>query len=45
MPQVFAQGKVIVCNTGDNLRQVLLNNDINLYNGNASVINCHGLGT
>ena len=45
MPQVFAQGKVIVCNTGDNLRQTLLDNDINLYNGNASVINCHGLGT
>lgn len=45
MPQVFAQGKVITCSVGDNLRQTLLNNDINLYNGNASVINCHGLGT
>ena len=45
MPQIFAQGKVIVCSDGDNLRQVLLNNDINLYNGNASVINCHGIGT
>ena len=45
MPQIFAQGKVINCSVGDNLRQTLLNNDINLYNGNASVINCHGLGT
>ncbi len=45
MPKIAAQGKVIECNTGENLRQVLLKNGIDLYNGNATVINCHGLGT
>lgn len=45
MPDVFAQGKVIACNRGDNLRKILLDNDVNLYNGNASFINCRGIGT
>ena len=45
MPQITAQGKTFRCDRGANLRQVLLENEINLYNGNASVINCHGIGT
>ena len=45
MPQVTAQGKTFTCNEGANLRKVLLKNNIDLYNGNASIINCHGIGT
>jgi ferredoxin len=45
MPIISAQGKQIECETGANLRQVLLNNGIDLYNGAAKTINCHGLGT
>ena len=45
MPQITAQGKTINCEQGANLREVLLKNGIAVYNGNASVINCHGLGT
>lgn len=45
MPIVTAQGKSIECPMGANLRQVLLANGIDLYNGGATVINCHSLGT
>ncbi len=45
MPQVTAQGKSFSCETGANLRQVLLANDIDLYNGNSRIINCMGIGT
>lgn len=45
MPRITAQGKTIECESGANLRQVLLKNGIDLYNGNSTVINCHGLGT
>jgi len=45
MPIITVQGKTIECKVGANLRQVLLQNGVNLYNGAASVINCHGLGT
>ncbi|TVP64177.1 MAG: (2Fe-2S)-binding protein [Leptolyngbya sp. LCM1.Bin17] len=45
MPTVSAQGKTVDCESGANLRQVLLANGIDLYNGQAKVINCHGLGT
>lgn len=45
MIKVQVQGKTFECDQGANLRQVLLKNGINVYNGNASVINCHGLGT
>ncbi|NJN73081.1 MAG: (2Fe-2S)-binding protein [Limnothrix sp. RL_2_0] len=37
--------KVIDCNVGDNLRKVLLENDVPLYNGNARIINCMGIGS
>ncbi|MGB3535136.1 MAG: 2Fe-2S iron-sulfur cluster-binding protein [Microcoleaceae cyanobacterium] len=45
MVKIQAQGKTITCETGANLRQVLLKNGIDLYNGNASLINCRGIGT
>ncbi len=45
MPIIQAEGKTITCEKGDNLRQVLLKNGVNLYNGNAKYINCLGIGT
>ncbi len=45
MPTIKAQGKTFDCDQGANLRQVLLKNGVDLYNGAASAINCHGLGT
>jgi ferredoxin len=45
MPNVLAQGKILACRRGDNLRQVLLKNDVDVHNGNANVINCRGIGT
>ncbi|MBW4439701.1 MAG: (2Fe-2S)-binding protein [Plectolyngbya sp. WJT66-NPBG17] len=45
MPKITAQGKTIECEQGANLRQVLLKNGIDLYNGGATVINCHAIGT
>jgi ferredoxin len=45
VPQVTAQGKIFTCETGANLRQVLLAHDVALYNGNAKIINCMGIGT
>ncbi|TAE04647.1 MAG: (2Fe-2S)-binding protein, partial [Oscillatoriales cyanobacterium] len=45
MVKVQAQGKTFECDRGANLRAVLLENGIDLYNGNAKIINCHGLGT
>jgi ferredoxin len=45
MVKVVAQGKTFECDRGANLRQVLLKNGIEIYNGGAKVINCRGLGT
>ncbi|MGD1943075.1 MAG: 2Fe-2S iron-sulfur cluster-binding protein [Leptolyngbyaceae cyanobacterium] len=45
MPTVTAQGKTFDCEQGANLRQVLLQQGIDLYNGPAKVINCRGIGT
>lgn len=45
MPKVTAQGKTFDCETGANLRRVLLDNDVDLYNGNARLINCRGIGS
>jgi ferredoxin len=45
MPKVTAQGKTFDCESGANLRQVLLANDVEVYNGPAKTVNCHGLGT
>jgi ferredoxin len=45
MPTVTAQGQTLSCETGANLRQVLLANGVDLYNGQAKLINCRALGT
>lgn len=45
MPQVKAQGKTFECSPDSNLRKVLLEQGVELYNGNAKFINCMGLGT
>lgn len=45
MLKVLAQGKTIECVRGANLRQILLHNDIDLYNNGAKVINCRGIGS
>jgi ferredoxin len=45
MPKITAQGKTIDCAVGANLRQVLLAADVDLYNGQARVINCRGIGS
>lgn len=45
MVKVQAQGKTVECDRGANLRQVLLKNGIDVYNGNAKIINCRGIGT
>ncbi|MCG9890310.1 MAG: (2Fe-2S)-binding protein [Thermosynechococcaceae cyanobacterium MS004] len=45
MPTITAQGKTIQCRAGENLRQVLLNHNIDLYNGKAKFINCLGIGS
>ncbi len=45
MPTVMAEGKTFECEMGANLRQVLLKQGIDLYNQQAKVINCHGIGT
>lgn len=45
MPTVRAFGKTITCAPGANLRKVLLENGIELYNGNAKIVNCMGIGS
>ncbi len=45
MPKVYAHGKIIECDHGANLRQVLLKHNIDLYNGKSKLINCRGIGT
>ena len=45
MPKVTAQGKTFECEMGANLRRVLLENGVDLYNGNAKLINCRGIGS
>jgi ferredoxin len=45
MPKVTAQGKTFECALGSNLRKVLLDHGVELYNGNAKIINCMGIGT
>ena len=45
MPKVMAGGKTVKCVFGANLRKVLLENGIDLYNGRSHLINCRGLGS
>lgn len=45
MPTVTAQGQTFECEMGANLRKELLKHGIDLYNGQANIINCRGIGT
>ena len=45
MPIIIAQGKTIEGDRYCNLRRLLLDNQVDLYNGNARVINCRGIGS
>ena len=45
MPTVTVQGKTFACESGANLRKVLLKHDINLHNGQSKIINCRGIGS
>lgn len=45
MPKVLAEGKTIECVNKSNLRTILLQNGIDLYNDGAKVINCRGIGS
>lgn len=42
---ILAQGKTMTCDRGANLRAVLINHGVDLYNGASSIVNCRGLGT
>ena len=45
MPTITAQGKTFQCKTGANLRQVLMENGVDLYSSKANYVNCMGIGT
>jgi ferredoxin len=45
MPTITFEGRTIECKSGENLRRVLLNAKLPLYNGIASAIHCRGMGT
>ncbi|ACK64546.1 ferredoxin [Rippkaea orientalis PCC 8801] len=45
MPTITVQGQVITCDRGANLRRVLLQHGIPLYNHKAKFINCRGIGS
>lgn len=45
LPTVKFQGQTINCETGTNLRQVLIAHKLDLHNGNSKYINCRGIGS
>ena len=45
MPTVTVMGTSFTCEYGANLRKVLLDNQVPLYNGKSKYINCMGIGT
>jgi ferredoxin len=45
MPKITFSDQCIECEIGDNLRRVLLDANLPLYNGVARAIHCRGLGT
>lgn len=45
MPKVYAQGRIIECQQGANLRKVLLTSGVDLYGVGAKLINCRGIGS
>ncbi len=44
MPKIMAEGKTFEVAEGTNLRQALLDQDIDLYSKGAKILNCHGYG-
>jgi len=45
MPKIAFDNEVIHCEHGANLRRVLINAKLPLYNGISSTIHCRGMGT
>jgi len=45
MPKITFNNQAIECETGDNLRHVLMSANLPLYNGIAQLIHCRGMGT
>jgi ferredoxin len=45
MPTITFHNKKFYCEAGENLRDVLLRNQLPPYNGAAKWLNCRGLGT
>ena len=45
MPKIAFENRIIECEAGANLRRVLLDAKLPLYNGAAALIHCRGLGT
>ena len=45
MPKIEFANRIVECQTGENLRSVLMRNGLPLYNGIARAIHCRGLGT
>jgi len=45
MLNILAEGKTFEVIEGANLRESLLNQNIDLYNSGAKILNCHGHGT
>lgn len=45
MPKITAQGRTFECEAGANLRRVLLQQGVALYNQQATLINCRGIGS
>jgi ferredoxin len=44
MPRIMAEGKNFEVAEGTNLREALLEQDIDLYSNGAQIFNCHGHG-
>jgi ferredoxin len=44
MPKIMAEGKTFEVIEGANLREALLEQDIDLYSNGAQIFNCHGHG-
>ena len=42
MPKITMYGQEYICEQGANLREFLLNQGVQLYNGKASLLNWHG---
>lgn len=45
MPNITFNGQTVECETGANLRRVLMSANLPLYNGVAGLIHCRGMGT